>query len=44
MKDIEDKYYSANENIMEKEGTEKKLGTSKRLVNDIIINIKTNVI
>ena len=40
MKDIEDKYNLANENIMAKEGIGKKFGAPKRLVNDIIINIK----
>ena len=40
MKDIENKYDLANENIMAKEGMGKKFGAPKRLVNDIIINIK----
>ena len=40
MKDIDDKYALANENIMAKEGIGKKFGAPKRLVNDIIINIK----
>ena len=40
MKDIENKYAIANENIMAKEAIGKKFGLPRRIVNDIIIQIK----
>lgn len=40
LKDMEEKYAISSENINAKDGVGKKFGAPKRLVNDIIINIK----
>ena len=40
LKDVEEKYAISAENISAKDGVGKKFGAPKRLVNDIIINIK----